>query len=397
MRPDAMRKIDLSKVQSASSETARDINRRILLNLIRSRQPISRADLARSSGLQRSTVSAIVHHLIKEGWVVKGSVGRLPRGRRPIYLKLNAGRAIIGIDIRPTRTIIATADINAHIDSQEILSTPSDPGKATRMLAERLQNLIRSHPGLSFEGIGISLPGRIDTKTQKLCFAPNLHWRNFDIKTPLARATGLYVELENAANACALAEAWFGPHNDGAGDLVVVTVSEGIGTGIFANGQLVRGPHGMAGEFGHTTLEPNGLQCGCGNRGCWETVASNRAALRYYHQSSKIDDGPSFLELLTLADQGDVKAIEALETQARYLGRGLRMLAAGFAPSVIVIVGEITRAWNRFRHTLEQELSAFPPPGGVPRIRPAHDGETARLRGTVALVLQKHFAASSSL
>jgi predicted NBD/HSP70 family sugar kinase len=394
--PDAMRKIDLSNLQSASSETARDINRRILLNLIRSRQPISRADLARSSGLQRSTVSAIADHLIQEGWVVKGSIGRLPRGRRPVYLKLNAQRAIIGIDIRPSRTIIAIADINAHFDSQEILPTPPDSRKAVKQLADRLKHLIRSRPGTSFEGIGISLPGRIDSKSQKLCFAPNLHWRSIDIKTPLSRATGLEVELENAANACVLAEAWFGP-NDSAQDLVVVTVSEGIGTGLFMNGQLVRGPHGMAGEFGHTTLEVDGPLCGCGNRGCWETLASNRAALRYYNQSNETRNGPTFLELLALADQGDVKAAKALDTQARYLGHGLRMLATGFAPAAIIIVGEITRAWHRFGPAIEKEVTAYPLPGGVPRIQPAHDGETARLRGTVALVLQKHFAASSFL
>lgn len=389
-----MRKIDLSNVQSASSETARDINRRILLNLIRSRQPISRADLARSSGLQRSTVSVIVDHLIREGWVVKGSVGRLPRGRRPIYLKLNAQRAIIGIDIRPSRTIIAIADINAHFDSQEILPTPPDPRTAVKQLADRLQHLIHSRPGMSFEGVGVSLPGRIDTKSQKLCFAPNLPWRSFDIKTPLSKATGLEVELENAANACALAEAWFGP-SDSTHDFVVVTVSEGIGTGLFMNGQLVRGPNGMAGEFGHTTLEVNGPLCGCGNRGCWEMLASNRAAVRYYNQSAETINGPSYLELLALADQGDVRAAKALDAQALYLGRGLRMLAAGFAPAAIVIVGEITRAWHRFGPAIKKEVAAFPLPGNMPRIQPAHDGETARLRGTVALVLQKHFAASS--
>jgi len=392
----SMRKIDLTNLQAASSETARDINRRILLNLIRSRQPLSRADLARSSGLQRSTVSAIVDQLIREGWVVEGLRGRLPRGRRPIHLRLNVKRAIIGVDIRPVRTIIATADINAHFDSQEILSTPSDPKRAVKQLAVRLQQLIRSRPGISFEGIGISLPGRIDLQSKKLCFAPNLHWRNFDLGTPLTRATGLEVELENAANACALAEVWFGP-NDSTRDLVVVTVSEGIGTGLFMNGQLVRGPDGMAGEFGHTTLEVDGPLCGCGNRGCWEMLASNRAAIRYYSQAGETSSDPSILELLALAEQGNVRAAKALDTQALYLGRGLRMLAAGLAPAAIVIVGEITQAWHRFGPAIEKEVIAYALPGKIPRIQPAHDGETARLRGTVALVLQKHFAASSFL
>ncbi len=390
-----MKKIDLNNLQAASSETARDINRRIVLNLVRSRQPISRADLARSSGLQRSTVSAIVDQLIREGWVVKGSVGRLPRGRRPIYLRLNEQRLIIGVDIRPSMTIIASADINARFDYQEVLPTPSNPSKAIKQLSARLQHLIRSRPGMSFEGIGVSLPGRIDSKSQKF-FAPNLGWQNSNLKNALALATGLEVELENAANACALAEAWFGP-NESARDLIVVTVSEGIGTGLFMNGQLVRGPAGMAGEFGHTTLMVDGPLCRCGNRGCWEMLASNRAAVRYYDQSQDTKNGLSYTELLALADQGNVKAIGALNTQALYLARGLRMLAAGLAPAAIVIVGEITQAWNRLGPDIEKEVASYPLPGGTPYIVPAHEGETARLRGTVALVLQKHFAASSFL
>jgi predicted NBD/HSP70 family sugar kinase len=391
-----LRKIDLNNLQAASSETARDINRRIVLNLIRSRQPISRADVARSSGLQRSTVSAIVDQLIRQGWVVEGLMGKLPRGRRPIYLRLNAQRAIIGIDIRPSSTIIATADINAKFDSQEILPTPPDPAKAVKQFATRLQQLIRSRPRVSFEGIGISLPGRIDAHTGKLCFAPNLHWRDFDIGTPLSRATGLEVDLENAANACALAEAWFSP-NDSTRDMAVVTVSEGIGTGLFMNGQLLRGPDGMTGEFGHATLEANGPLCACGNRGCWEMLASNRAAVRFYTRSSDPGGAPTYIELLALAEQGNVQAVKALEKQALYLGRGLRTLAAGLAPSAIVVVGEITRAWSRFGPAIKKEVTAHPLPGTAPRIQPAHDGETARLRGTVALVLQKHFAASSFL
>jgi predicted NBD/HSP70 family sugar kinase len=390
-----MKKIDLNNLQAASSETARDINRRIMLNLVRSRQPISRADLARLSGLQRSTVSAIIDALIKEGWIVEGMMGRLPRGRRPIYLRLNEQRLIIGIDIRPSKTIIASADINAHFDYQEVFQTPSSPAKTIKELSGRLQRLIRSRPGVSFEGIGISLPGRVNFKSAKLTFAPNLGWQSADLKTPLSQATGLDIELENAANACALAEAWFGP-NESSRDLVVVTVSEGIGTGLFMNGQLLRGPEGMAGEFGHTTLMVDGPLCGCGNRGCWEMLASNRAAIRYYCESAQIDSNISYTELLALADKGDVPATKALNTQALYLGRGLRMLATGLAPAAIIIVGEVTQAWNRFSPVIDKEVGAYPLPGPKPRIQPAHDGETARLRGTVALVLQKHFAAFES-
>src|SRR5439155_19584490 len=139
---------------------------------------------------------------------------------------------------------------------------------------------------------------------QRLIFAPNLRWRTFDLKTLIERATGLDVQFENAANACVLSEVWFGP-TEGVRDLVVVTVSEGIGAGILANGHLVRGANGMAGEFGHTQIDPRGPSCTCGGRGCWEVFASNRAAVRYYHESQPAGGGPEFADLLLLAEKGD--------------------------------------------------------------------------------------------
>src|SRR5215467_5486049 len=109
-----MQRIDFTNTQVASSETARGINRGVLLNLIRRRQPISRADLARVSGLRPSTVSVITEQLIRERWVVNGPMGRLPRGRRPTFLKLNEQRVLLVADLRPDQTTIALADINGR-------------------------------------------------------------------------------------------------------------------------------------------------------------------------------------------------------------------------------------------------------------------------------------------
>lgn len=390
-----MRKVDLTNIQAASSEVARGINRRILLNLIRSRQPVSRADLARLSGLQRSTVSLITEQLIGERWVIEGPTGRLPRGRRPTFLRLNDRRLIIGIDIRPVQTTVVLADVNGHFISQEVLATPANPKTAIDELTVRLHRLLSARPEMMFEGIGISLPGRCDLKSQRLVFAPNLKWPEYDLKTPIERATGLEVELENAANACVLAEVWFG-QTEGIRDLMVVTVSEGIGTGIYVNGQLARGLNGMAGEFGHVPLDPAGPVCTCGGRGCWEVFASNRAAVRYYLESTSQSGGPSFQDLMVLAEQGNPRACKALDTMAHYLGRGMRMVVAGLAPEVIVVVGELTRSWNRFGPVIESEVAAQILAGPAPRVVPAHDGSLARLRGTVALILQKHFGAYST-
>jgi len=385
-----MRRNNFTNTQVASSETARDINRGVVLNLIRRRQPISRADLARISGLQRSTVSLIAEQLINEKWIVYGPVGRLPRGRRPTYLRLNERRAIIVVDLRPLQTTVALADINGNFLSQEVLPTSADPQKTANELSARIRRIARQHPNLDFEGIGISLPGRVDDVTHRVIFTPNLHWPEFDLKGAVERATGMRVELENAANACVLAEVWFG-HVANIRDLVVVTVSEGLGSGVFINGQLARGRHGLAGEFGHVPLDPAGPECTCGGRGCWEVFASNRAALRYYHESGgAAEGGPTFEELMSLAESGDPLAIRALDKMAHAIGRGMHMIVAGIAPEEIVLVGDFTRLWSRFGPVIEAEVAAGVLVGKPPRLRPA-EGRMARLRGTVALVLQNQF------
>jgi predicted NBD/HSP70 family sugar kinase len=389
-----MQAVKEKRIQGASSEMARDINRRLLLNLIRTRHPISRADLARLSGLQRSTVSLIVEQLIEEHWVLEGPTGRLPRGRRPTFLRLNDERVIIAVDIRPVQTTVALADANGKFISQEMFLTPPEPKPGMDALLQSIERIIAANRSKKIEGIGISLPGRYNHEADRLAFAPNLKWRDVDLRSPIVKATGLEVEVENAANACVLAAVWFDHMQDS--NLVAITVSEGIGTGIWANRQLVRGYNGMAGEFGHVPLDPAGPLCGCGGRGCWEVYASNRAALRYYFEAGgSAAGGPgelSFGDLVRLATQGDARASQALEKMAHYLGRGMRMLVAGVSPSAIVIIGDLTRDWNRFGPIIEAEVQAQVLSGGAtPRLIPAHEDGMARLRGTVALILQKDF------
>src|ERR1700677_1596033 len=308
-----MRKIDLNNFQVATSETARDINSRIMLNLVRKHQPISRADLMRQSGLQRSTVSVISEQLIAEGWLREGAVGLLPRGRRPTFLHLNENRAgIFGINIQPYTTDIGLANLSGHFLAQETIATPRTSAIFVTKFSSRVRELMKLHPTMAYEGIGVSLPGRVDLSSQKFIFSPNLGWHAADLKGQLENATGLSVSMENAANACALSEFWFGKHVEGVRNLVVVTVSEGIGVGMILNGQLVRGTSGLAGEFGHVAIDEDGPQCGCGNRGCWEVFASNSAAVRYFNETkpSRHWKTPvkSFEEMLHRAEGGDPRA-----------------------------------------------------------------------------------------
>ena len=248
---------------SASNRIARQINRNLIFNQIRTKQPISRADLARTSGLQRSTVSLIVEELIAEHWIAEGPTGEIPRGRKPTFLNLNGQRGVLALDIHPAQTTLAVTDLGGKILSLKSVDLPANPQKVIGVILASIRKMLNAHRDRSFEGIGINLPGRFDPNLEKSIFAPNVDWPIGRIKSRVEKATGLPVVVDNVANACALSEVWFG-YSDGSRDLVVVNVSEGIGTGIFANGHLLRGEAGVAGEFGHVQLDPAGLRCGCG-------------------------------------------------------------------------------------------------------------------------------------
>ena len=391
-----MRKIDLTNFQLATSGTAREINRRIALNFIRRHAPLSRADLARSSGLQPSTVSAIIDELIGEGWVTEG-IGRAPRGRRPRLLHLNVGRAgIIAVDLRPETTTVGLAGIDARFVDQTSWRTERDPETWVQSVAQAVRKFRAAHPRVLCEGVGVSLPGRADADG-RLIFAPNLRWGHVNIRELLEQAVELPVVVENAANACALAELWFGRHPDHVHNLIAVTISEGIGVGLLMNGQLVRGGDARAGEFGHVTLDEAGPRCPCGKRGCWERYASNSAALATYRDSvaaaGRKAPPYNFDQLVRVAGDGDRHAVTALEAMATHLGMGLAGLITGLSPDVVVIIGEITAAWDHVGPIVTDVVKRRALPPLAARIVPAALAIQPRLRGAATLVVQQHFGA----
>ncbi len=384
-----IKRIDLAYVQLATSENARDINRDVVLEIIRSQQPIARADLARASGLQPSTVSAIVEQLISEKWVKEGAIERRPRGRHPTLLALNDELVILAADVRPKQAIVALLDLNGRFLAREVVPLVSDPESAIGKIVQRMESMRDNHPNHSFEGIGISMPGRIDPESRLLILAPNLKWGSYDIKRAIEDKMRLQVELTNAANACLLAELWSG-RLDGIRNAVLVTVVEGVGVAILANGQIITGMYGLAGEFGHSPIDPQGPLCGCGQRGCWEVFASSNAALRYYAEIRPNDAPLSIHELLHMTEEDDSAAIEAVSRQAACLGRGLRLVTAALSPEVILIAGDITTCWARFGPMIQAELESTMLAGHTPQLGITNDGELARLRGAAAVVLQRH-------
>jgi predicted NBD/HSP70 family sugar kinase len=390
-----MRKIDLTNFQVATSETARQINRRIALNFIRRQQPMSRADLARRSGLQRSTVSAIIDQLIDEGWVTEGATGQAARGRRPRFLHLNVERAgIVAVDLRPEHTTIGLSGVDARFVQQTSWPTPKDPAAFVAEVARTVDAFKIAHPQMVCEGMGVSLPGRLD-QTGRLVFAPNLGWPTVNIKHLLETAVKLPVVLENAANACALAELWFGQHAEHIRHLIAVTVSEGIGVGLLLNGQLVHGSHSMAGEFGHVMVDESGPPCPCGKSGCWERYASNAAAVQFYagDHTATMPPASRFDDLVRSAGSGDPRAGLALDRMARYLGIGLAALVTGLAPELIVVIGEVTRVWPRVGPIVDDVVRKRTLPQSSVRIAPTDPAMQPRLRGAVTLVVQQHFGA----
>ncbi len=300
----------------ASSETAREINRDILLHAIHVHQPVSRADLARLTGLQPSTVSVIIGQLIDEGWVLPGTLGRLPRGRRPTFVTLNDKHVTLAIDLRPGKANLAVVDINGKILSRESAtfdvqeSSTSEATAAIAQIAHAARRMRAANADRIFQGLGVSVSGRVEQKTHRLLFSPNAPWTRIDLHGELQRLLDTPIEMENAANACLFSERWFGNFSD-VSNMMVISVSEGVGAGLLVDGRVVRGRDDMAGEFGHMPIEESGPVCGCGNVGCWETFASNRAGLRYYRELAPDSSITTFHELLDLAVGGDLRALRS--------------------------------------------------------------------------------------
>ncbi len=380
---------DLANVELTSAELAREINRDSILELVRAHQPVARVDLARESGLQNSTVSSIVEQLLADGWICEGEAVKTARGRRPTHITLNDQRSMLVADVHPDRAFIAVVDLSGHIIEQSSVSLAPGAKAGVSDLANALAKLRDSHPARSFQGVGVSLPGRIDTNTDRLILAPNLDWLEFDIRSVIEARLGIKVELENDANAALLAELWFG-HLDGVRNAVLLAISEGVGASLLADGHLISGRLGIAGEFGHVCYDPAGPNCGCGRRGCWELYASSTAALRTYRELGPTAPKIEFKQLCTLATARNSAARKALEHQATIVGRGLRMVTAALSPEVILFAGDITLAWPIAQPILQHACEAGLLGGAAPQLVCAGDGDVAQLLGGAAVVLQRH-------
>ena len=392
-----MRRINLKKANVARSNTIRDINRQIVLNYVRERSPISRAEIAQETALQRSTVSLIVDEL-KAGGLIEEVCGESTGGRPPILLSLRTADAVaIGVDLGTIRTIIATSDLAGRVLEQEEFSTDADAEKTISLIIECALKLIKKNRG-TIEGIGVSLPGLVDPETGSALFIPHFKWRDLEISKEIRAATGLAVSADNDANAAALAELWFGrPEIREVRDFIMVLIEDGVGTGIVFDGQVYRGEGGAAGEFGHMTIgEGAPIACAAGSRGCWEAFSSERAALARYAKLSRTANGKgniNFGQLIDRAMMGEGVARSALKETAHYLGIGIANLIQGLSPEAVIVGGPVVRAWSLIaediRAAVEESICRGLPPA---RVIASTLGAQPTLMGALSLVLAAKFA-----
>jgi N-acetylglucosamine repressor len=403
-----MRKINPHDFKVARRGTSRTINRQIALNLIRAHQPVSRADLARLMNVRRGVASLLVSELLDEALIFEGAVGEaVGRGRRPTFLYIDSRqRCVVGVDIRASRTYIMVTDLmGRQLGVVSSFQTSRDVGVLTQELARRIKQVLVDYKEVgACEGVGVAVPGMVDPAAGRVVHAPTLSWRDVNLRDPLAAAIGIPVHIENSGKACALAQLW-ATRSDvmASGISVFVSVSDGVGIGVVVNGELLRGRHNTAGEFGHVPLSIDGPRCSCGATGCWESYISNIATLSRYFGRDLSGSGPldaetatfSVEDLIARARAGDPKALAAVNSTARYLGLGLSSIINALDPVRIYIGGEITTAWSLIEPIVrsglrERTLTDF---GGKTEIHVVPAEEHPRLRGAVALVAAPAFAA----
>lgn len=396
-----MRKININDFSVARRSTSRNVNRQILLNLLRAHQPVSRADLARLMNTTRGVVGALVNELIEDDLVYDDGPARASaRGRKPSLLYVRTqDRLVVAADVRVGRIDIALCDFTGHQIALETIDPILPPSQFIRDFPKHVSALLRKHRSAKLcEGVGIVIPGMADRDTGRVISSPLLGWRDVEIRDPIAKATGLPVVVETAGRACALAQMWLS-HDDALNtqDFVYVNVSDGVGTGLVIGGRLVGGHGQTAGEFGHMPLNPDGPRCPCGSNGCWMAYISDIATgSRYasYLNSKRPASPPSIRDVIALARTGDVKAVSAIQMTARYLGIGLVSILHGVDPACVYIGGEIATAWDLVEPTMREAIAERALTAKIAQAV-VHPCTTSypRLRGAVALIAAPTFAA----
>jgi N-acetylglucosamine repressor len=343
---------------TADQMLVKKINQKVLLDEIVSNSPISRASLSEITGLNKSTVSSQISTLIEKNLIFEIGQGQSSGGRKPVMLVFNKNAGFsIGIDIGvdDLNGILTDLKGNIVLEDHQQLDHPD-----AETIKDRLFSMINGFIGQMPEspygliGIGLGVPGLVNNDHQ-IILAPNLNWyKDIDLKKLLEQEFHVPVFIENEANAGAHGEKEFGAAKNFE-NLVFVSVGTGIGTGIIIHNELYRGDIGFAGEMGHLTIDLNGPKCRCGNRGCWELYASEKALLKFQPDHlQKITKQ----ELINLANQNDPEILSALQNFGYYLGVGLVNVLNTFNPQAVVIRNDIIEALPIVLNSLQNSISS---------------------------------------
>ncbi|GGA40311.1 ROK family protein [Paenibacillus physcomitrellae] len=327
------------------------INKSIVLDMIRTRSPISRAKVSELTGLNKTTVSSLVNELIDEHLVHEMGPGKSSGGRKPLMLLFNeqAGYAI-GVDVRIDSVSAILTDLKGTIKDRSFYLLESNSAEhICSVIVRGVRDLSVRAPETPYGivGVGVGVPGIVDEHGSVL-FAPNLNWSNIPLQQMLTDELQLPVVIDNEANAGAVSEHKFGGAQD-TDDLLYVSVSHGIGTGILLGGHLYRGSSGFAGEAGHFSIKLDGEDCSCGNKGCWELYASENALLL---EAGKLESvlkntegsPPALEDVIELAASGDPDVLEVMQNVGRHLGIGISNLINLFNPQRVIIGNRIALA-----------------------------------------------------
>ncbi|MFL5758749.1 MAG: ROK family protein [Thermomicrobiales bacterium] len=346
------------KIRSANRDLMRRMNETLVLGITYDFGPISRSDIAETSGLSLATISSITGALIEEGIVIEQSPGESTGGRRPILLAIDrAAGLIVGAKLTQEHIVVAMTDLGGDVVEQRAMPLGSDlqPESVISALGALVDGLRSAYADRRFLGLGIGMAGIID-RAEGICrYSPFLHWRDVPIRQMLESRIGMPVIVENDVNALTLAERWFGA---GAGllNFLVVTLGAGVGMGMLLNGELYRGGHDGAGEFGHSTVIENGPLCNCGKRGCVEAFVSEPALQRAAVETFGRDIGLE--EAIALARAGDDRAMELFRSSGHVLGLALSSVINVLNPTLVIVGGEGTLFLDLLLPSLKEALAA---------------------------------------
>ena len=387
------------RVHSATPATVRHVNRCIVLNLVRRHQPVSRARLSEMTGIYRSSISEIVDELIGQNLLVERLSEPSGRGRVPIHLTLNPdGYRVLGVSVRPFHSFVASAGLSGKIERSASFRTPKKPQSLMRELVRVVEQFRATDPRpdvSAFQQVGMGIPGLVNASTGVISLIPSLpEYSGFDIATEVERQLGIPAFVDNDCNIGALGELWLNPAEiSQLRDFVFLEIGDvGVGAGIVLDGSLYRGHDSTwVGEFGHMVVDPNGPQCRCGRRGCWERFVCDEATWKRYDPARPYSPA-NFEEMLRLAkEEKDARALKALRQTAEYLSMGISNILCSLNSQTVLVSGEITKVWTLVEGIVRTRWSS---PSLEIRIRPAlMQLDQLSVQGAIALALSTNFGA----